>query len=538
MRRNVILIVAVLTGPALSPASPAAAAGIRTHVQMCVEALTQQLAPEKIPGISDLFADQEARRAFYHGCMFPDWGFAVQGMKDAAEDAHWDKFQTRYLEILKDRFPLPWNGEAKREIAFYLGAVAHGAQDIPWHFDGPSHPSYLRLSEKYDKLNHGETEKRVDALVYIRYHREPGSDPLGKPDCAWPFGTLLAVYGPSHPEVTKEKLQQGCQALAAGYLGTGALGELHRKELPKKHPWNAAHLADYYYGGIEAGASMTSMLVSRYFARLRGGVHFQRDIAYQKPGEFIPFEGVADAHVYAAQETYNTGLEPLFELTGDGPGDERYGVIRFDLSALPARIPVGSARLWLYLAGRRGNPQTAPKVIAAYPLTQAWKEGTGETDGVAGFRGVPSTGGGISYKDGVGSIPGDPVDAVTIELDAPVGRWISWDVTPIVRRHIAHPEESFGILLRETRESAGGGGVLQFLSSQALKAQTDGYGGGARLGRRPALVVMPPGPQGSRYGAAEPTCPTLSCGPPARPGSAPPAAPPPARTGRAGSSRG
>lgn len=492
MKHNGIGIVAVAVS-ALVSAAPAMASGIRTHVQMCVEALDQQLQPEKMPGISELFAAPGARRAFYHGCMFPDWGFAVDGMHPAGEDAHWETFQKRYLQHLKDHVSWPWSDEAKREIAFYLGAVAHGAQDIPWHFDGPARPSYLTLSKQHDELCHQVTEKFVDALVYIRYHRE-GEDPLGKPDCAWPFATLLAVYGKSHPEVTKEKLQAGCQSLAAGYLGSGILGELHRKELPKKYPWNAAHLADYYYGGVGAGAAMTGMLAGRYYARLLGGAHLQRDLEYEKPGEFTPFEGVADAHVYEVQEAHNTGLEPLLELTGDGPGDARHGVVRFDLSAFPVGTQVGSARLWLYLAGRRGNAQSGPKVIEARPLIRPWKEGAGRTDEVSGYKGVPATGGGVSYKDQVEHGAGEPADAVTVQPGDPVGRWVHWDVTSIVRRHIAHPEENLGILLMETRESAGSSGVLQFLSSQALKAQADGYGGGARLGRRPVLVMLPPVP--------------------------------------------
>lgn len=491
MKINGIVIVAIAVS-ALSPAAPAEASGIRTHVQMCVEMLDKQLQPEKIPGLSDLFAAPEARRAFYHGCMFPDWGFAVQGMAAAGEDAHWETFQTHYMQYLKDHFPQPWSGEAKREIAFYLGAIAHGAQDIPWHFDGPGRPSYLKLSDQKDKLDHGNTEKFVDALVYIRYHRCKGCDPVEKPECTWPVGTLLAVYGTSHPEVTKEKLQTGCQALGAGYLGSGVLGELHRKELPKKYPWNAGHLADYYYGGVDAGAAMTSMLVGRYYARLLGGTHLQSDLEYKMPGGFTPFEGVADAHVYEAREAHNTGREPLLELTGDGSGDARYGVLRFDLSGFPAGAELGSAQLWLYLAGRRGSLQAAPKVIEARPLRRAWKEGIGMTDEVAGYKGVPATGGGISFEDQVADGAGDPADAVTVEPEAPVGRWLRWDVTSIVRRHIAHPEENLGILLRETRESAEGGGVLQFLSSQTLKAQADGYGGGARLGFRPVLVVLPP----------------------------------------------
>lgn len=491
--KGIVIVAAALCS--LSTAAPAGASGIRTHVQMCVEALDQQLHPEKMPGIAELFAAPGARRAFYHGCMFPDWGFAVDGMHQAGEDARWEKFQKHYLQFLKDHVSWPWSDEAKREIAFYLGTVAHGAQDVPWHFDGPDRPSYLKLSLQHDQLDHQNTEKLVDALVYIQYHRE--GDPLGKPDCAWPFATILAVYGKSHPEVMKEKLQAGCQSLAAGYLGSGILGELHRKELPNKYPWNAAHLADYYYGGIETGASMTAMLVGRHYSRLLGGAHLQRDLEYEKPGELTPFKGVADAHVYEVQEANNTGLEPLFELTGDGTGDARHGVIRFDLSALPPGTQVGSARLWLYLAGRRGSLQTTPKVIEARPLIRPWKEGTGRTDEVAGYKGGPAIAGGVSYKDGVANGAGDPADAVTVQPGEPVGRWLSWDVTPIVRRHVAHPDENLGILLRETRKSAGSGGVLQFLSSQALKSQADGYGGGARLGRRPVLVVLPPLPLSS-----------------------------------------
>lgn len=80
---------------------------------------------------------------------------------------------------------------------------------------------------------------------------------------------------------------------------------------------------------------------------------------------------------------------------------------------------------------------------------------------------------------------------VAFPATEPVGQWVAFDVTEAARAWVADPESNFGVILRETPESAQRPGALLAYSSEAWKNQADGLGGGDRINFRPLLVVQP-----------------------------------------------
>ncbi len=60
----------------------------------------------------------------------------------------------------------------------------------------------------------------------------------------------------------------------------------------------------------------------------------------------------------------------------------------------------------------------------------------------------------------------------------------------MVRGWAATPENNFGLLLR-AGETESLGSLVRFISSDAFRCRSDGYGGGTRIAQRPVLVVLP-----------------------------------------------
>jgi hypothetical protein len=482
------------------------AIGIRSHAeiaQLSVRTYHEQAA-QIVPGLEQLFACEANLRAFYSGCAFPDWGYA--GIHpDAAEDSHWRPFHEAYVNVLLARYAPPWTPEAQQEAAFFLGVISHSITDIPWHFSEKDHLSFLAAGLKHDGAGHGEIEMGCDFLLYGERELHPSV----QTEAWFPIDTLLAVFDrQGRRKVTRDQLLAGTTRAQSMFFGGGVAGMLKAREQREKMPWVCRHLDDYYYGGLEHGAAITSVTNQYYFARLRGWHYYQNMPDYadyvRRNDDYVPLRGISEAHIIEAHPDHNTGGEPFFELGSDGPGQTRAGLIHLDLSEIPPETSIDCAMLWLYFADRRGGPQTAPKTIDAYPMNRSWYAGTQSSDPIDGANGHHADDGEVTWRHadnllwntpGAEGIPEDrcatPVASASFHPDDETGRWTSWDITDIVRAWINQSLANHGLLLRERESGHPPSGILRFYSSEAFMGRTDGYCGGQRVAWRPALVVFP-----------------------------------------------
>lgn len=358
-------------------AMPSDAIGIRSHVeiaQLSVRTYHEQAA-QIVPGLEQLFACEANLRAFYSGGAFPDWGYA--GIhSDAAEDSHCRPFHEAYVNVLLARYAPPWTPEAQKEVAFFLGVISHSITDIPWHFSEKDHLSFLAAGLKHDGAGHGEIEMGCDFLLYGERELHPSV----QTEAWFPIDTLLAVFDhKGRRKITRDQLLAGTTRAQSMFFGGGVAGMLKAREQREKMPWVCRHLDDYYYGGLEHGAAITSVTNQYYFARLRGWHYYQNMPDYadyvRRNDDYVPLRGISEAHIIEAHPDHNTGGEPFFEIGNDGPGQTRAGLICLDLSEIPPETSIDRAMLWLYFADRRGGPQTAPKTIDIFPLTVPGTQG-------------------------------------------------------------------------------------------------------------------------------------------------------------------
>lgn len=481
------------------------AIGVRMHAEAGEQAVTRFMnqAGDMLPGIDAFFANGDNMRAMFAGSAFPDWGYG--GINpEAAEATHWNPFHTAYVQVLQQRFPPPWNAEAQKQIAFFLGIICHSIADIPWHFSSANDKSFLQSALEQGNSGHGASEFAADVFLFA----EDQLTPALPVQLYWPFDTLREAFQTAGVNVTQEQLTAGATREQA-YFFSGPMLALARANAEKKnHPWVYAHYRDYYYGGLEHDAAIVSVHFKYYYALLNGWFYYQNTPPcaeyVRRNRDYVPLNAVEDAHIIEALPDHNTGEEPFLELTGDRPGGARRALLRFNIAGVPGETVLRKAALWLYFCERRGNPQAAPKIIEAFAANQPWKEGDGQSDPITGIDGRPASDDAVTWNradgtawaaPGCGQTPHDhaeqPLSSATILPADPAGRWVTWDITAAAQEWVRHPRQNHGLLLQETAASLDSPGILQFIASEAFKCQPDGYGGGQRVAWRPTLILIP-----------------------------------------------
>jgi hypothetical protein len=463
-------------------------AGQRTHLEMGKRALDAHCADVEtmLPGFREVFADEEAIASYYAGCMFPDWGFG--GINDqAAEDAHWRKFQETYYKYLVEKCPRPWDADERRRVAFFLGIVCHGMTDLPWHFSKEGHQSLLAMSWGADRAGHTETEATYDIFLY-----RDGTPPKNLiPRLKWPMEDIQEVYRRFGAVVPQEQLDRSLQRTHAMFNGGPLAASVSASSLESKFPWVKKQTEGYYFGGVEHGGALTASWLKFYYAAFMG-VHFLQSLptAVTENDDHRVYQGCIDASLLSAHPVNNTGGEPYLDLCGNGKEDKRAALLHFQLPDASTASPIAKGELWLYHVDWIGEAPTGPKTLAVRAATSDWNEGVGMTNDITGWKGQPHTDGSINWKSfsSSSSQPSKPIDRVKVDPSKGVGRWLKWDITPLVQQWSKEKSANKGVLITEEGE---GTGIVRVYSSEAFRTSADGMGGGNRIAYRPILILWP-----------------------------------------------
>lgn len=186
------------------------------------------------------------------------------------------------------------------------------------------------------------------------------------------------------------------------------------------------------------------------------------------------YDGAADASLMSHWQGVgnNNGVYPEFEMARyNGTGtDDKYALVRFDLTQIPADRTITGAFIELYHTQTRA-PSENFKTVDVHRVTSPWEEGNGYGGGT-NIDGNPVgtvvdgeliTGVSLNTKPGWETGPETALDNV-ITSYVP-GRWYHFDVTAAARDWIAHPEQNFGVVLLEDVPSTSNG-TRTFASSQ------------------------------------------------------------------------
>ena len=233
MPASALLLSALLASP------PASANGQTTHVWITREAL--RLLPA-----GDLKTLLQANEdALVHGTMFPDGGYPLG--HPYGEAAHWEPFQDRYLQWIRDNHGAPYSAEGARHVAFYMGLGSHGMADQ--HFDS----CYLSWSrDTYDTDAGWADGFSMDEATDFLWAELTG--PQDVPERWVPDTVLVDLFADHGIDVDEDTLSegQGLLEVAIQLVGIGSQNPDFMDQYRAKFPWAGTHLEDDAVPGIPA----------------------------------------------------------------------------------------------------------------------------------------------------------------------------------------------------------------------------------------------------------------------------------------------
>nr|XP_054109660.1 phosphatidylinositol-glycan-specific phospholipase D isoform X2 [Callithrix jacchus] len=109
--------------------------GISTHVEIGHRALEfLQLHNGRVNYKQLVLEHQDAYQA---GTVFPDCFYPgiCKGGKfhDVSESTHWTPFLNASIHYIRENYPLPWEKDTEKLVAFLFGITSHMVADVSWH---------------------------------------------------------------------------------------------------------------------------------------------------------------------------------------------------------------------------------------------------------------------------------------------------------------------------------------------------------------------------------------------------------------------
>lgn len=157
---------------------------------------------------------------------------------------------------------------------------------------------------------------------------------------------------------------------------------------------------------------------------------------------FDPGANVDDTWIDKTTPWYNYGRMSTIDISQFGT-EIKHGLIRFDLSSIPAGAKIKIAKMRLYFEGATALP--AGGSIAVHRVLADWKEGN-----KTGSAGGP----GATWFDRTSpvswSTPGGDYDAtpVTSVVLGAAGSYELFDITPLMQSWASGTSQEFGVLLK------------------------------------------------------------------------------------------
>ena len=153
------------------------------------------------------------------------------------------------------------------------------------------------------------------------------------------------------------------------------------------------------------------------------------------------YGGAADSYLDAWDATRNRVEDRLVVVRS---GNLRSGLLRFELTPLPANAQIESATLRLHISEQSN---TIPMLLELYRLRRRWDPALVSWNRASASDnwGLPGANDTESDRDGL------PLAQGTL---SEVNVWVELAVTELVRGWVAHPAGNYGVLLRGNCGSA------------------------------------------------------------------------------------
>ena len=250
-------VLAVLIALSLAPA-PALGNGNVSHLQVTLWA--RDALPEG--DLRDLLERPAVDLMLRNGANFPDGGYAVDD--GYGEIAHWEPFQSAYLDWIRVNHAPPWSDEAAQHIAFLLGMASHGMSDQTYDC------TYLARAWVHDEGSPG-SNVGMDGSTDVAFAAESG--PLYAPDLWVPEDLMAELMAEQAGHTVDPGTIRDGQALVAFSLYWVSNTSQDPDEVALHHegyPWACAHQMD---PDVPGNPPLSAPVVAAYWDRLWKRLH-------------------------------------------------------------------------------------------------------------------------------------------------------------------------------------------------------------------------------------------------------------------------
>ncbi len=272
----------------LAMPQPALACGQSTHIWAALHAL------EHLPegSLKELVTRDDLLDWLVNGAMFPDGGYSPLSRDAYGESAHWEPFQTTYLEWIGETQPagtLPW----EQHLTLDLGMAAHGIADQV--FDG----IYLTRSQVYDAAD-WNAGGAADTVTDVAMVSQEGAMQL--PADVVPYDELVGVFERYGYAVEASTIRTGQASLriAVSFVGGAGSDPEEAAKYTNQFPWANENLTNPDTPGSpacigEVIAAYWQVLFERAEGRFNADrdwvIHtFPADGSYEHPTDALDLE--------------------------------------------------------------------------------------------------------------------------------------------------------------------------------------------------------------------------------------------------------
>jgi hypothetical protein len=253
-------------------AARASATGMQGHMYMA-QCAAEQAEEPRLRAVFDAHAEDLA-----NGTFFPDSGYTSDD-HDQGEIPHWEQYIEGYVELIRERYPAPYDSpEARKHVAFLMGMAAHGITDST--FDS-------LLFERAEQVDPGDPNSFDMAMDIFLVHDRPR---YYVPALAFDANVHADIFNTKilHP-VTPAAIEKAMSTAWSGISVVAKYLYLGADDWGKKFPWARASLLDARTpGGYPFGARVTGGYYRELLRRLDGDTSADNVVIGSYPDDSTP----------------------------------------------------------------------------------------------------------------------------------------------------------------------------------------------------------------------------------------------------------
>ncbi|XP_025746788.1 phosphatidylinositol-glycan-specific phospholipase D isoform X3 [Callorhinus ursinus] len=228
--------------------------GISTHIEIGHRALEFLHLQDGRVNYKELLLEHQD--AYQAGTVFPDAFYpslCERGQfHDVSESTHWTPFLNASIHYIRENYPLPWEKDTEKLVAFLFGITSHMVADVSWHSLGIEQ-GFLRTMGAVDF--HGSYSKAHSAGDF-------GGDVLSQFEFSFnylarrwyvPIEDLLEIYKKLYGrEVITKNAIVDCSYLQflEMYGEMLAISKLY-STYSRKSPFLVEQFQEYFLGGLD-----------------------------------------------------------------------------------------------------------------------------------------------------------------------------------------------------------------------------------------------------------------------------------------------